>query len=165
MSDLNFDNDTATDFDMDQVEDLPQYVREIDGVYSCDLSLSRDTGEKDGKPYDYLIMTFILIEEIEARKDHGVSMDDIVVIRNSLMPTKRDVENKERTPLGVKIAKPYLMVLKEALNTSGALNDIITNAQGVKCTATFATKHSKGQNKDGETVEYANINLKKLVVA
>lgn len=165
MSDLNFDNDTAADFNMDEVEDLPQYVREIDGVYMCDLSLSRDTGDRDGKPYDFLVMTFIIEEELEVKKDHGVSVDDIVVVRNSLLPTKRDIDNKERVPFGVKIAKPFLMALKDSLNTSGQLADIVKEAQSVKCTATFATKHSKGQNKDGETVEHANITLKKLIVS
>lgn len=162
MSDL--DIQTGPDFDIDEVDDMPQFVTEIEGVYSCDLSLSRDTGEKNDKPYDYLIFSFIILEEIEAKKDYGVKEEDMVYIRYPLIPSKKDIENGERSPFGLRMAKPHLNELRKALNTTGQLEDIITNSQGVKCDVVFSTRTTQGKNAEGESVTYKNINIKKLTV-
>ena len=161
MSELNIEN--GQDFNMDEVDDMPQFLQEIDGGYICELSLNRDTGEKDDKPYDNLIFNFVISEELEAKKDHGVKPEDIASLRFSMLPSKKDIENNEKYPVGLRFAKPHLVALKSALNTSSSLEDIVTNAQGVKCTVTFATRYSKVKDASGEEKTYANPTIKKLV--
>lgn len=153
------------DFNMDEVDDMPQFVTEIDGVYGCSLTLKRDTAPKNDKEVDNLIFQFTIAEVIEEKKDHGVSPEDMVYVRYSLLKSKRDIEEKRKDSFGLRMAKPLLLAIQNSLNCGPSLNEIITEAQDVKVTAIFATRHTKGKNKDGEEVEYTNIDIKKLIVA
>lgn len=163
------DNDleiqSGTDFNMEEVDSMPQFVQAIDGVYKCSLSLKRDTTPKNDREVDTLIMQFVIDEVIEERKDHGISPEDLVYLRFSLLKTKRDIEEKRKDSFGLRMAKGHLMAIKNALGCGASLNEIIKEAQDVKCTATFATRFVAGKNKDGEPQEYANIDIKKLIVA
>lgn len=159
----DFDIDTQ-DFNVDEADSMPSFVNEIDGIYKCDLTLGRETGERNDAPYDQLIFKFIIQETIEEKKDYGIGVDDMVYLRYSLLHSKKDIENGEKTPVGLRIAKEYLVALKEALGSGAGLSDIITNAQGVSVIATFATKESKGKNAEGEDQIYKNINLRKLII-
>lgn len=163
MSDLEITE--GQDFNMDDVDDMAKFVNEIEGIYKCKLSLSRETDEKDGKPIDNLVMMFTIEEILEEKKDHGVAVEDLVSIRYSLIKSKKDVEEKRKESFGLRLAKPFLVQLKDSLGTGSSLNEIIKESQDVSCTATFSTRYSKVTQDDGSVKEYANPNLKKLVVA
>lgn len=156
---------SGADFNMDEVDDMPQFINEIDGVYKCSLTLKRDQEAKNDKEVDNLVFGFTIEEILEEKKDHGVSVDDMVYTRYSLIKTKRDIEDKRKESFGLRMAKPLLVTLKDALNCGSSLNEIIKETQDVKCTVTFSTRTSKGKNKDGEEVEYKNIDVKRLIVA
>lgn len=156
---------SGADFNMDDIDDMPQFVSELDGVYVCSLSLKRDTEPKNDKEVDNIIFNFTIDEIVEERKNYGVTVGDMVYIRNSLLKTKRDIDEKRKDSFGLRMVKPYLVALKESLGCEGSLNTIINEAQDVKVTATFTTRTTKGTSKDGEPVEYKNINIKKLIVS
>ena len=164
MNDMDIEIEEGQDYNMDEVDDMPSFVNEIDGVYKCDLTVKRETGEKDGKPTDTLMFQFTIEEEVEVKKDHGVKPDDIVMIRYSLIKSKKDEEEKRKEAAGLRMAKPLVLALKAALDTSSALNDIIKAAQGVKCTVTFSTRTSGGKDVEGNAVVYKNPQVKKLIV-
>ena len=166
MTELNNDLEisTGTDYNMDEVDDMPQYINQIDGVYACSLGLTRETGEKNGKEQDNLVFTFVIDEIIEEKKDHGINVEDIVAIRYSLVRSSRDIEDRKKESFGLRLAKPALLAIREALQCGGSLNEIIKEAQDVKCTVTFSTRESKGQDKEGNTVVYHNPQIKKLIV-
>lgn len=163
MSDIELDH--AGDYNIDEVDDMPKYVDEIDGVYECKLSLSRESGERNDKPHDNIIFTFVIVEEKEAKKDHDVQPDDLVGIRFSLLKSPKDEEEKRKESVGLRLAKPFLKQLETALETTNSLAAIIANSQDVSCTATFATRTTKGKDRDGNIQEYKNIQLKRLIVA
>lgn len=165
MSDNDLEINSGADFNMDEVDDMPAFVNEIDGVYGCSLTLKRDTEERNGKEVDNVIFGFTIKEIIEEKKDHGVCPEDMVYCRFSLIKSKRDVEEKKKESFGLRMAKPYLSALKEALGCESSLNAIIQEAQDVQCTVTFATRTSKGKNADGDAVDYKNIDIKKLIIA
>lgn len=156
---------SGTDFNMDEVDDMPQFINEIDGVYKCALSLVRDTEPKNDKEVDNLIFKFTIEEIVEEKKDHGIAVEDVCYIRNSLIKSKRDIEEKRKDSFGLRMAKPHIVALRDALQCGSSLNEIVKEAQDVKCTVTFATRTSQGKNKDGEAVEYKNIDIKKLIIA
>lgn len=160
----DFALDAMEDFDMDAVDSMPEFVNEIKGVYACDLSLERDAGEKNGKHYDNLVFKFIIEEEIEQGKDFGVSVDDLIYVRFPLTLSQRDIEQGNKHPFGLRLAKDHLASLAESLGTSNRLNDIVKESQGTKVIATFDTRYSKGKNSEGETIEYKNIQIRKLIV-
>lgn len=166
MTELNNDLEISTgiDYNMDEVDDMPQYINQIDGVYACSLGLTRETGEKNGKEQDNLVFTFVIDEIIEEKKDHGINVEDIVAIRYSLVRSARDIEDRKKDSFGLRLAKPALLAIREALQCGGSLNEIIKEAQDVKCTVTFSTRESKGQDKEGNTVVYHNPQIKKLIV-
>ena len=161
----DLDISAGTDYNMDDVDDMPQYVNQIDGVYSCSLAVSREQGEKKGKEQDNLVLTFILDEIIEEKKDHGIGIEDIVAIRYSLIRSARDIEDKRKESFGLRLAKPVLLALREALQCGSSLNEIIKEAQDVKCTVTFSTRESKGQDAEGNAVVYYNPQIKKLIIS
>lgn len=162
-SDLEIEN--MQDFDMAEVDDMPKYLEEIDGVYACKLNLQRDAGTRNDKPYDNIVMNFEIVEEIEAKKNHGIEPEDLVSIRFSTIKTKKDEEEKRRESVGLRYAKPYLLALKEALETSSSLTDIIANSQDVACTVTFATRITKGKDEEGNERIYKNPTIKKFIVS
>lgn len=155
---------TGSDFDMDTVDDMPQFVNEIDGVYKCSLSLKRETESKNDKDTDNIMMLFVIEEAVEEKKDHGINNGDMVSIRYSLIKSKKDIEDRRKESFGLRLAKPILATLKEALGTGSSLNEIIQESQDVKCTVTFSTRYSD-VTKDGEKITYANPQVKKLIVA
>lgn len=155
----------GTDFNMDEVDDMPQFVNDIDGIYSCSLSLSRDTGERNDKPYDNIVFAFTIKEALEEKVDHGVSPEDMVYVRFSLIKSKKDLEENRKDSYGLRMAKPLLVALKDSLGTGSSLNDILKESQDVAVTATFATRKSQVKQDDGSVKEYSNINIKKLIVA
>ena len=71
---------------------------------------------------------------------------------------------RRKESFGLRLAKPILATLKEALGTGSSLNEIIQESQDVKCTVTFSTRYSD-VTKDGEKITYANPQVKKLIVA
>lgn len=160
----DFELDGMQDYDMDSVDDMPEFVNEIKGVYACDLSLDRDVGERNEKPYDNLVFKFIVEEEIEQGKDFGVSPEDLVYVRFPLTLSQKDIEQGNKQPFGLRLAKKHLAALAEGLGTGNSLNDIIRESQGVKVTVTFDTRYSKGKNSEGEEIEYKNITIKKLII-
>lgn len=166
MTELNNDLEISagTDYNMDEVDDMPQYINQIDGVYACSLGLTRETGVKNEKEQDNLVFTFVIDEIIEEKKDHGINVEDIVAIRYSLVRSSRDIEDRKKESFGLRLAKPALLAIREALQCGGSLNEIIKEAQDVKCTVTFSTRESKGQDKEGNTVVYHNPQIKKLIV-
>lgn len=155
----------GADFDVDAVDDMPQFVRYISGVYKCSLSLKRETEAKNDKEQDNLIFGFTIQEILEEKEDHGVKEGDMVYVRYSLLKSKRDNEEGRRESFGLRLAKPSLIAIKDSLQCGASLNEIIHEAQDVTCTATFSTRTSKGTNKNGEAIEYVNIDVKKLIVA
>lgn len=166
MTELNnyLEISAGTDYNMDEVDDMPQYINQIDGVYACSLGLTRETGVKNDKEQDNLVFTFVIDEIIEEKKDHGINVEDIVAIRYSLVRSARDIEDRKKESFGLRLAKPALLAIREALQCGGSLNEIIKEAQDVKCTVTFSTRESKGQDKEGNTVIYHNPQIKKLIV-
>lgn len=165
MSDNDLEINSGADYDMDNVDDMPAFVNEIDGVYKCSLTLKRDTEPRNDKETDTIIFGFTIQETIEEKKDHGVCPEDIVYCRFSLIKSKRDIDEKKKESFGLRMAKPYLVALKDALNCGSSLNEIIKEAQDVQCTVTFATRTSNGKDKEGNAVEYKNIDIKKLIIA
>lgn len=164
MSD-DLEINSGADFNMDEVDDMPSFVTEIDGVYKCSLSVKRDTEAKNDKEVDMIIFAFVIDEIIEEKKDHGVKVEDMVYSRFSMIKSKRDVEEKKKESFGLRMAKPYLIALKEGLGCGASLNEIVAEAQDVKVTVTFASRTSKGKNSDGDTIEYKNIDIKKFIVS
>lgn len=154
----------SQDFDMDDVDDMPQFVNEIEGVYKCNLSLKREVSDGD-KPKDNLVFYFILTEPIEVKTDYGAAVDDIVGIRYSLSLSERDKAEGNKESFGLRLAKPHIIALKNSLGASSSLNDIINESQEVVCTATFSIKRSKVKQDDGTEKEYINPILKKLIIA
>lgn len=161
MSDLTLDE--AQDYDIESVDTMPQYVSEIDGIYKCSLSLSRETEPRNDKPQDNLVFTFTIQEIIEERKNHGVNVEDMVGLRFSLLLSDKDRQNGNKDSFGLRLAKPFLLSLKNSLGCTGNLNTIVNESQDVSCTATFSTRYSKAEV-DGKAVVYANPTLKKLII-
>ena len=165
MNDMDMEIESAQDFNMDEVDDMPNFVNEIDGVYKCDLTVKRETGEKDDKPFDTLVFQYTIEEEVEVKKDHGVKPEDIVTIRYSLIKSEKDEKENRKESIGLRMAKPLLITLKESLSTESSLNEIIKAAQGVKCTVTFSTRTSSVKDAEGNVVVYKNPQVKKMIVA
>ena len=165
MNDMDMEIESAQDFNMEEVDDMPNFVNEISGVYKCDLTVKRETGEKDDKPFDTLVFQYTIEEEVEVKQDRGVKPEDIVMIRFSLIKSKKDEEEKRKEAVGLRMAKPLLVALKESLGTDPSLNEIVKAAQGVKCTVTFSTRTSSGKDAEGKPVVYKNPQVKKMIVA
>ena len=159
----DLDINTGEDFDMDQVDDMPEFINEIEGVYQCTLNLKREVDEDRGR--DNLVFVFKIVEAIEERKDHGINPDDICMIRYGLNLSERDKQEGNKHSFGLKLAKPFLSTLKAALNTSSSLEDIINQSQGVECTATFNTRSSDVKQDDGTVKTYHNPQLRKLIIS
>lgn len=164
MSDIEIKE--APDFNMDEVEDMPGFISQIDGVYNCLLDLRRDTETKDDKEIDRVIFDFTIKEMIEEKKVHEdqPQPDDRVTVSFSLIPSEKDIEKKQQAS-GLRFAKPHLITLAKALDCGTGLNEIVKESQGVNCTVTFATRTAKVKDADGDTKIYHNPQIKKLIIS
>lgn len=163
MSDIEIQE--SPDFNMDEVDDMPGFVNQIDGVYGCKLSLSRKTEEINDKPSDRLNFQFTITEVIEEKKKHEeeVKPDDIVNVSFSLLLSEKDKETGRKQSSGLGFAKPHLVAIAKELDCGPSLNEIIKECQDVNCTVTFVTKTSKVKDADGNEKTYHNPNIRKLI--
>lgn len=165
MSDIEIE--AGQDYNMDEVDDLPQFINKVEGVYGCALSLERDSGERNDKPYDNIRFNFVIEEVIEAKSsdpDFEVKPDDMINISFGLLLSEKDKEKGNKTSYGLRLAKPFLQQLKKELEIeSSGLNDIISESQGVKVIATFATKHSTYKDAEGNEKDSWNPSIRKLI--
>jgi hypothetical protein len=157
----NTDFEIIDDFDMSTIDAMPQYLNDVSGVFKAVLSMSRETNKEEKT--DRVIFDFKVNEIVELRKGEATA-GDMIRVSYSLILSDKEKGKGATQPGGLRMAKPLIEILRTGLKIeSGKLNDIIDEVKDVDVTITATSRTSK-VTKDGETKEYINIDIKRLVV-